>query len=68
MILHWLHAGERDIPFPCLLVFPQTPNANFFEICKTPSAWLFLFWNIIFIVLYINFTIENKIIFDKIFK
>ena len=33
----------KGYPFPRLLVFPQTPNANFFKICKTPSAWLFLF-------------------------
>ena len=58
----------KGYPFPRLLGRPQTPNANFFEICKTPSAWLFLFWNVIFIVLYINFTTKNKTTFDKIFK
>jgi hypothetical protein len=33
----------KGYPFPRLLVFPQTPNVNFFEIYKTPLAWLFLF-------------------------
>ena len=58
----------KGYPFPRLLVFPQTPNVNFFEIYKTPSAWLFLFLECRFIILYINFTTKNKTTFDKIFS
>ena len=43
-------------------------KVNFFEIYKTLLAWLFLFLECRFIILYINFTTKNKTTFDKIFS
>ena len=67
MVLQRLQAGERDIPFLACWCSPKPQMQIFLKFAKRLRRGFSFFWNIIFIVLYINFTIENKTIFFKIF-
>ena len=64
--LHQLQAGERDIPFLACWGDPKPQMQIFLKFAKCLRRDFSFFWNIIFIVLYINFTIKNKTTFDKI--
>jgi len=62
-----LQAGERDIPFLACWGYPKHIVQIFLKFVKRLRRGFSFFWNVVFIVLYINFTIKNKSIFDKIF-
>ena len=68
MVLQRLQAGERDIPFLACWCSPKPQMQFFLKFAKRLRRGFSFFWNIIFIILYINFTIKNKATFDKIFN
>ncbi len=65
---HRLQAGERDIPFLACWCSPKPQMQIFLKFAKRLRRGFLFFWNVIFIVLYINFTVKNKSTFDKIFN
>ncbi len=67
MILHRLQAGERDIPFHACWGDPKPQMQIFLKFAKRLWRGFSFFWNVIFIILCINFAIKNKVIFNKIF-
>ena len=66
MVLQRLQAGERDIPFLACWCSPKPQMQIFLKFAKRLRRGFPFFWNVVFIVLYINFTTKNKTIFDKI--
>ena len=64
--LRRVQAGERDIPFHACWCSPKPQMQIFLKFAKRLRRGSPFFWNIIFIVLYIIFAIENKTIFNKI--
>jgi len=63
-----LQAGERDIPFLACWGDPKPQMQIFLKFEKRLWRGFSFFWNGIFIVLYIIFTIENKMLLNKIFN
>jgi len=59
--------AEKGIFLFSLVGVPQTSNANFLKFGKHLQHGFSFFWNAIFIILYTNFTIKNRSIFNKNF-
>ena len=62
-----MQAGERDIPFLACWCSPKPQMQIFSKFAKRFQRGFSFFGDIIFIVLFIIFTIKNKTTFDKIF-